>query len=275
MFRVSQRGEQTRNVTVAADVAHEVLGQLQFDRLLNESAVTPYFQPIVRISDLKTVGYEVLARSQLLGLQSPATMFRVAAERECEPFLSRVCRTEGLLAASSHKLQTEIYLNTHPSELGMPELLDSLRELRAQFPDASVLLEVHESGVTSSGYLLELRKTLDQLGMRLAYDDFGSGQARLMELVEVPPDILKFDIKMIRDLDSASPKRRLALESLVKIVRDLGVIPLAEGTETQEAADACQAVGFELVQGFFFGRPAPARGWQTEGNRETSEDSAC
>ncbi|MCH7994122.1 MAG: EAL domain-containing protein [Planctomycetes bacterium] len=151
-----------------------------------------------------------------------------------------------------------IYLNTHPLELETSELIDSLRELRAGCPDLSIVLEIHESGVTSTRYLLELRETLNELGMQLAYDDFGAGQARLMELVEVPPDVLKFDIKLIQGLSTASPQRLTTVGSLVQIVRDLGVVPLAEGVETEEEAAVCRELGFDLAQGFLYGRPAPA-----------------
>ena len=133
-----------------------------------------------------------------------------------------------------------------------------LRELRADFPDLSVVLEIHESGVTSTRYLAKLRDTLNELGMQLAYDDFGAGQARLMELVEVPPDVLKFDIKLIQGLPTASPQRLTTVGSLVQLVRELGVVPLAEGVETEEEAAVCRELGFDLAQGFLYGRPAPA-----------------
>jgi len=95
--------------------------------------------------------------------------------------------------------------------------------------------------------------------MRLAYDDFGAGQARLKELSEVPPDVMKFDLQMIRGLSTSSPHRVQIVESLVKIVRDLGIVALAEGVETQEEADICRDIGFELAQGYLLGRPAPAK----------------
>ena len=97
--------------------------------------------------------------------------------------------------------------------------------------------------------------------MQLAYDDFGSGQARLMELAEVPPDVLKFDIKIVRGLPLASTQSRATVEALVRIARDLGVVALAEGVETEAEADVCRELGFELAQGFLFGRPERVTHW--------------
>jgi EAL domain-containing protein (putative c-di-GMP-specific phosphodiesterase class I) len=91
--------------------------------------------------------------------------------------------------------------------------------------------------------------------MKLAYDDFGAGQARLNELVEARPDYLKFDRKLIAGLDAANKNRQQLLESLVLMSRQLGIVTLAEGIETAGEAEACRRVGFELMQGYYFGRP--------------------
>jgi EAL domain-containing protein (putative c-di-GMP-specific phosphodiesterase class I) len=79
-----------------------------------------------------------------------------------------------------------------------------------------------------------------------------------MELADVPPDILKFDMRMIQGLSHASDERQNMVRSLVQIVRSLAVVPLAEGIETGDEAVICRELGFELAQGYFFGRPTAA-----------------
>jgi EAL domain-containing protein (putative c-di-GMP-specific phosphodiesterase class I) len=223
--------------------------------LLDEPALIPFFQPIVGLGDSQTTGYEVLARSRLVGLETPQAMFRVAAERGLESELSELSRREGLRVASQIGLDGEMYLNTHPSELQGPRLIESLRELRSEFPYVPIVLEIHESAVTSLDALAKLRAQTRSLGMRLAYDDFGVGQSRLTELADVPPDVIKFDMCLIRGLSQASEERQNMVRSLVKIVCELNVVPLAEGVETRDEAQACSNFGFDLAQGFFFGRP--------------------
>jgi EAL domain-containing protein (putative c-di-GMP-specific phosphodiesterase class I) len=100
-----------------------------------------------------------------------------------------------------------------------------------------------------------LRVVLEDLGMKLAYDDFGAGQARLNELVEARPDYLKFDRKLVAGLDAATPDRVQLVESLVQLARQLGIITLAEGIETAGEAATCRRIGFEMMQGYYFGRP--------------------
>jgi EAL domain-containing protein (putative c-di-GMP-specific phosphodiesterase class I) len=102
----------------------------------------------------------------------------------------------------------------------------------------------------------EIRNGLSELQIGLAYDDFGAGQARLQQLAETPPDILKFDISLVSGVtEPGSPRCRL-LTSLNAMVQDMGVKTLAEGIETQAEADAYMEIGIDYFQGFFFERPS-------------------
>ena len=261
VFTVHERCDRTAGVTVSADAEGYALAHMQFDKLLTVPAVIPHFQPIVRLGNNERLGYEVLARSRLAGLESAQSMFQVATQRNREAELSNVLRFEGLQLARVLPPEMQLYLNTHPAELAWPGLLGSLRALRGQHPAARIVLEIHESAATAPDRLVELRGCLQELDIQLAYDDFGAGRSRLMELAEVPPDVLKFDMHLIRGLDQASPERRNVVKTLVELVRGLQVVPLAEGVETVEEAAACRDLGFELAQGYLFGRPADARHW--------------
>lgn len=253
-----ETGKIDKRTIVDVDIADYALGNLQFDRLLRDSAAEPHFQPIVTLGNAKCIAYEVLARSRLPGLENPELMFRIASERKLEAELSDVFRAVGLRSGKQLGQRIEFYLNTHPNELGHPGLYSSLERLRNEFPDSGIVLEIHEAAVTSSQVLARLRSRLRDLNMRLAYDDFGAGQSRLMELVDVPPDVLKFDRRLIQGLPNASAERQNMVRSLLLIVRDLAVIPLAEGVETADEAAVCRQLGFELAQGYYFGRPASA-----------------
>lgn len=142
-------------------------------------------------------------------------MFRIAAQRNSTVRLSEVCRYEALRVGRLLGNDTRYYLNTHLNELGHPELFQSLETLRDDFPDLPVVLEIHESAVTSTKDLLELRAATNALNISLAYDDFGSGQTRLIELTEVPPETLKFDIKIIQGLPTATVAHRSTIASLI------------------------------------------------------------
>lgn len=260
MYTLQSSTDECTSSTVTADVSADALAQLQFDKLLRRPALRPYFQPVVRLSDTARVGFEILSRSYLLGLETPEKMFRVAASRNVEAELSQVCRTEGLRIGESLP-GTQFYLNTHPAEIVGTELFPSLVQLRSEFPDTQIVLEVHEGAAASSALLQEIRQVTRELKMGLAYDDFGAGQARLKELFEVPPDVLKFDVKFVHGLPFTTPQHRATIQSLIRIVKDLNVVPLAEGVETVDEASVCFELGFELAQGFLFGRAESASHW--------------
>lgn len=250
------------NKTFVASVPEDAVLYEGFDRLMNRPDIDPHFQPIVQLGTREVIGYECLVRSKVAGLEFPDKIFKIAAMRMAEARLSELCRSEGLLSAIQFDSTSQFFLNTHAAELETPRLLNSLRELRDNFPHTQIVLEVHESAITSVNYLMDLSNVLKDLDIGLAYDDFGAGQARLIELFEVPPKYLKFDLQIIRGLESASPLHRASVKSLVNMVHDLDVIALAEGVETQAQAEICTELGFETAQGYFFGRPQSREFWQ-------------
>jgi EAL domain-containing protein (putative c-di-GMP-specific phosphodiesterase class I) len=134
-------------------------------------------------------------------------------------------------------------------------------------------LEIHEAAVTCVKQMREMRALLNELNMGLAYDDFGAGQARIVELGEAPPDYLKFDIELIRDIDHASPERQRMLASLVNIVGDLGIASLAEGVETAAEHETCLQMGFNFGQGFHYGKPALASAFATSRVADEPDDT--
>jgi EAL domain-containing protein (putative c-di-GMP-specific phosphodiesterase class I) len=241
------------------DIGDLALALAQFEKLVSDASIVPVYQPIVIAATAEIIAYEALARSRLFGLDKPAQMFQAAEYFHMEAELSRMLRREELVTSSAVELP-HLFLNTHPTELmDLKRLILSLREIRACRPNQPLTLEVHEAAAADLNTMKMLRMVLGDLNMKLAYDDFGAGQARLNELVEARPHFVKFDRQMISGLDKADPSRAQMIESLVGMCRQLGIVTLAEGVETAPEAEACRKVGFELMQGYHFGRPAELR----------------
>ncbi|MGE3778432.1 MAG: EAL domain-containing protein [Pirellulaceae bacterium] len=251
--------------TQAEAIVDHATALLQFDRLMSQRAVTPHFQPIVRLVDHQMQAFEVLARSRVLGLETAKDLFETASLVRQEVELSRLLRDEGVRVGRLITGMPELFLNTHPAELDDPRLVPSLQELRKNFPDSNLTLEIHEFAVTNPTHMRIVESELRALNIKLAYDDFGAGQARLIELVEVPPHYLKFDRRLIQGIHSSPEHRQQMLATLVRMARDLGIIPLAEGVEYREDSETCKQLGFELGQGFYYGRPEGPWIW----NRKT------
>ena len=257
VFRVGREMMRNESGTIAEDTCDRALAMMQFDRLIHDGAVVPFFQPIVTMEATpRVIGFEALGRSRLFGLQTPSEMFTTASQLNLETELSRVLRKRGLEIAGEFPADINVFVNTHPAELAEDELAKSLHEIRDAHPDRKVTLEIHEGAITSARMILELRAILNDLDMGLAFDDFGAGQARLVELGEVRPDYLKFDMKLIEGIERAAPSRQQVVAALVEMVNNLGTIPLAEGVEHDGTHRTLCQMGFQLGQGYFYGRPA-------------------
>lgn len=151
-----------------------------------------------------------------------------------------------------------VFLNLHPSEVVSDHFVDHLREIKqAAPPDRQLVLEIHENSVCDFTALRGFRQKLMELGFKIAYDDFGAGQARFLELADSPPDFVKMDMRLIRNIDQAEPRRNL-LRALTSVSVQLGIRVIAEGIETQEEAVVCRELGCEFGQGYFFGLPKGA-----------------
>ena len=261
VFRLSTGRQHTEGHTMHEDSCDRALAMMQFDRLMNDGGLIPFFQPIVEVADQKVVGYEVLGRSRLFGLKTPAEMFSAASKLNLEAELSRVMRVHGVQLSEQLPAGNDIYLNTHPSELAKDGLIDSLKALRELSPNLPVILEIHEAAITNPKLIIDLRNQLADLDMKLAFDDFGVGRARLVELSEVRPDVVKFDMKLTRDIHRATDKRREVVALIAKMVNDLGIVSLAEGVETIESHEILKDMNFALAQGFYYGRPSPVTTW--------------
>jgi len=189
--------------------------------------------------------------------ESPVELFKVAADIGKEAELSRLFRRKAVeMVKDRHDLPT-LFLNTHPAEMETPGLLESLEELRRLAPHLDLALEIHESALAQAQFIVWLRTKLSEINVGIAYDDFGAGQARLLELAEAPPHFLKFDQRFVSGIDKAPASRRRLLASLVAAARELLVKTVAEGGETPAEADICAKVGFTHAQGYHFGRPMP------------------
>lgn len=230
----------------------------EFAELIAQELVRGYHQAIVDAHS-RRIGYELLGRGTHPALPaSPQALFDLAHAVDEGVTLSELLRRQCLAEAQAVGLQGLLFFNTHPKECQKPErLLHELRLLRQLYPDLHLVCEIHEGAVTDLKRMAEIKAGLKELTIGLAYDDFGAGQARLLELVEVPPDILKFDRSLIIGLSSVEASMYRLMATLVSMVQEMHIITLAEGVETAEVAQTCIALGIEYFQGFFFNRPVP------------------
>lgn len=229
-----------------------------FLELLEREQVAGYMQALVRPGG-EVFGYELLGRSTHPDLQNgPGQMFALAASLDKEVELSRLLRRRSFAQASAAGIRAPLFFNNHPAECrDMDGLMAEMTRLRKLHPDLALVFEVHEAAVTDLDAMAEVKRTLRSLDVGLAYDDFGAGQARLLELAEVPSDYLKFDMGLVQGLTTRDSSKYRLLAALTGLIHGFGIETLAEGIETRQEADFCAELEIGLLQGFLFSRPQP------------------
>ena len=252
--------EHTRVMSVASLSNNFPSGIKELERLIESKSVQMMFQPVIDASDMCISGFECLGRGASVELPiSPLELFTIAESFNLEVALSQVMRNQGLLDAEKYKLQGDILVNTHPSELSDVEsLLEDLHAARKRHPRLPITIEIHEQAVTESkDSILEFSKALKKLKIKLAFDDFGVGQSRLAELVDVQPDLIKFDKALVEKLDHGNESRYNLVKHLRELADDLKIATLAECVGTEGEYKVCEKLGFNYYQGFYFCKPLP------------------
>ena len=116
-------------------------------------------------------------------------------------------------------------------------------------------LEVTESAYTDNAHrVLEVVSHLRQMGFEIEMDDFGSGYSSLNMLSDMPIDVLKMDMKFVRNIENSETDFRL-VELILDIAKYLNLTVVAEGVETKGQLELLQNAGCNIVQGYYFSRP--------------------
>ncbi len=230
----------------------------EFRELLGGRGLTAAVQPIVRAQGGALFAYELLGRCEHPTLkQPPGRLFDIAEKLKLKAELSAAFRQFGVPAAAPHLKGLKLFVNTDPGETFTEAFFQGLQALRTLPEPPDLVVEVHETAVMEIERMRELAARLTSLGVQFAYDDFGAGASRLNELGEVPPHYVKFDMGLIRGIDEAPASKQKTVADLVRLVRGIDSVPLAEGVETEAEAAVCRDMGFELIQGYLTGKPVP------------------
>jgi EAL domain-containing protein (putative c-di-GMP-specific phosphodiesterase class I)/ActR/RegA family two-component response regulator len=211
-------------------------------------------QPIVVARSGEHFGCEVLLRSFEPSLPHPGAVLRAAERLERITELGRAIRgrAAALLDSSSFREGT-LFINLHPRDLSDDQLLDVSAPLTRHAQ--RVVLEITERA--SLDGVPDLRRRVERLrdlGFRVAVDDLGAGYAGLTSFVVLQPDIVKIDMSLIHGVDD-DPTRQALVRSMASVCRDMGILVVAEGIETEGERAVLAELGCDLLQGFLLGRP--------------------
>jgi diguanylate cyclase (GGDEF)-like protein len=236
-------------------------------RALEERQLTVFYQPKynVQCDPPRLASAEALVRWRHpeLGMISPGTFIPLFESNGLIGVIDHYVWNE---AAAQIRKWREKYGFTLPVSVNLsradvfdPQLgekLDGMIESNGlDYKD--IKLEVTESAYTDNAKtVLEVIRGLREKGFQIEMDDFGSGYSSLNMLSDMPIDVLKMDMKFVRNIAESETDRRL-VALILDIAKYLRVAVVAEGVETEEQLKILREGGCDLVQGYYFSRPLP------------------
>jgi len=244
-------------VSAAKACADDILVGLEAD------AFFPVFQPQFDARTLEIMGAEALARWQHpeKGVLSPAAFLPTAEDLNVLATIDRII-LEKALAARRKWLDAGVFVphvsvNISTRRLRQEDLVTSLVDMDIE--PGIVSFELLESiYLDEEDELLNFQiAQLRELGIGIDIDDFGTGHASIVGLLQLEPNRLKIARELVEPIVESRTQRKL-VSSIIEIGQSLGIEVVAEGVETMAHADILADMGCNVLQGYAFGRPMTA-----------------
>lgn len=239
-------------------LADEILEALERDEFV------PFYQPKICSATNKIEGVEALVRWQhpSRGLMFPDTFLDVASDigvlAKVDDMMLRHASADFRRWEENGLDVPRFTVNMSLGRLMDEDLLERLDQL--DLPAGKVGFEVVESIFFDNpdSNTMERINALKERCIDIEIDDFGTGHASIIGVVKLQPSALKIDRQLIMDIVDNPVQERL-VKAIVEIGRSLELSVVAEGIESQDHADICTRLGCDVLQGYFFGKPMPAR----------------
>lgn len=162
------------------------------------------------------------------------------------------------------RIPLPVSVNISRYDVFRDDMIDVLTGLveKYKIPVDLLRLEMTESAFAqSTQQIIDVVKKLVDFGFTVEIDDFGSGYSSLNTLKDVPAQVVKLDMRFLKD-EANSDRGGNILESVIRMVRWLGMSVIAEGVETMEQADYLCSIGCSYVQGYLYARPMPVHEYE-------------
>ena len=270
-FRVRKRKHPEENSIILDEDRIRQYKEMEKTEILIRSAIEEdrievFYQPIYSTQQHRFVSAEALARirNQDGTIVPPGSFIPVAEKnglisRIGESVFDKTCAfiQKNQLRERYGIEYVEVNLSVRQCE--DPELAKTYIAIMEKYglDPSRINLEITESAsIKLKDNLLENMRKLMDYGVKFSLDDFGNGESNLNYIVDMPVSIVKFD----RDMSQAyfaNRKARFVMEAAMHMIHEMKLEIVSEGVETEEQAEAIEALGIEYIQGYYFSRPLP------------------
>ena len=239
-----------------------LLGELR--RALEQQQLVLHYQPKVDTHTGQLLGVEALVRWQhpIHGLLLPGEFIPLAERTGLIGPLTSYVLDAALRQCSDwrqagHELAVAVNVSARSLlDLDFPDQVAGLLA-RWEVPARLLVVEITESTIMADPtHALEILGRLNAMGVQIAIDDFGTGYSSMAHLKTLPVQELKVDRSFVSQMTNNS-RDAVIVRSTVDLGRNLGLRVVAEGVEDEATWRALDALGCDVIQGYYISRPVP------------------
>lgn len=238
-----------------------------FQQALDEEQFKLFFQPKYNITGDKPAfaSAEVLVRwiSPKFGFVNPGEFINLFEENGLISQLDSYIFEKAAKYMASWKKKygvlVPVSVNLSRIDIYRPTIVeDIIRYVDSNnIPRSAYYIEVTESAfVEDAKEVIPVINKIRDNGFKIEIDDFGSGYSSFGTLIDLPFDVLKIDMQIIRSMDR-NPKVRDIIKMIVNLSKTMNAVTVAEGVETAEQCAFLKESGCDVVQGYYFSKPLP------------------
>lgn len=231
-------------------------GKGELNKILDDELVNFVFQPIIDIKNGEIYAYEALMRpiSETLGM--PDKFLQIATLEGKLWKVEKMTFFKTLYLYNKYEdlfNGARMFINSIPSE----NLTDKeYSQIKNTYKNCLpyLVVEITEQEQQEESIMGEKLRKLNSLGVKIALDDYGSGYANDVNLLNLKPNILKIDRSLISNVH-IDPSRQTIVNKIIVFCKENNISVLGEGIETEQELEYLINAGIDLAQGYYISRP--------------------
>jgi diguanylate cyclase (GGDEF)-like protein len=229
----------------------EILNKVR--KAFKENNFIVYYQPIVNRNE-EIIKYEALIRlNDGDKILTPYQFLPLMQKTKCYELLTKFVINSVIEKFKNKKELVSINFNT--DDFLNKEILNLLIQ-KVRNSNVNIVVEILENEAIDNSEVIKNIKFLKQNGIKIAFDDFGSGYSNFAYLMDIQPDYLKIDGSLIKNVDKNEKNKRL-IKSIIVFAKSINAVTVAEFVSSKEIFETVKQLGIDEFQGYYFGKPSP------------------
>ena len=262
LYEVKAAGRNTVRVyqpAMGSQVDRRLVVEQELREALARGQLSLVFQPQIDTRDQTVTGLEALLRWQHpeLGRVAPAEFIPIAEDSGLIAEIGAWVLEEACRQVLLHDEKLSVAVNLSPVQVmtqDLGALIDQVL-LRTGLPAHRLELEITESVLLNEeAATLQQMLALQQRGVRIVLDDFGTGFASMAYLLRFHFEKIKIDRSFVHLLREQGRKRAI-VRAIIEMSQQMGTRVLAEGVETESELQMLASDGCTEIQGYYYARP--------------------